>query len=488
MAGPCSVESRRQLLETAQAIKEAGGQVLRGGAYKPRTSPYSFQGLGEEGLEILAEARELTGLPVITEVTRHDLVPLVANYTDLLQVGARNMQNFALLSAVGDSHRPVLLKRGLSATIEELLMAAEYILSQGNRNVIVCERGIRTYETSTRNTTDINAIPVLKSLTHLPVFLDPSHSTGHWQYVTPVALAGIAAGADGLIVEVHLDPEKALSDGAQSLKPERFAQMVRQVRAIAMDVDRRKNPGPSRYTVDHALESFHGLGYFLKSPNITPDCRTAGPGLHDFADHRQSAFQCLRLRSTRGHQRHWAISYDLSVSCNFPAIRGLDHIRPGLQRAAHSPGNILRLERDACYSHKIPRVSVAYYRHLIRFCLPDQVRQHPDVLGFCLPAHKNRNRKRVRAQANRIFWGGDGFTGTVIRSRNHALENQRYFPGVWFPGRQNDSLVHCHSIRLPGCNLRQGLLYFSQAFRQAKRIPDKMINRHRAQVSRGMRK
>jgi 3-deoxy-7-phosphoheptulonate synthase len=238
MAGPCSVESRSQLLETAQAIKEAGGQILRGGAYKPRTSPYSFQGLGEEGLEILAEARELTGLPVITEVTRHDLVPLVSQYSDLLQVGARNMQNFALLSAVGDSHRPVLLKRGLSATIEELLMAAEYILSQGNHNVIVCERGIRTYETSTRNTTDINAIPVLKSLTHLPVFLDPSHSTGHWQYVTPVARAGIAAGADGLIVEVHPDPEKALSDGAQSLKPERFAQMVRQVRAIALDVER----------------------------------------------------------------------------------------------------------------------------------------------------------------------------------------------------------------------------------------------------------
>ncbi len=239
MAGPCSVESRSQLLETAQAIKEAGGQVLRGGAYKPRTSPYSFQGLGEEGLEILAEARELTGLPVITEVTRHDLVPLVAKYTDLLQVGARNMQNFTLLSAVGDSHRPVLLKRGLSATVEELLMAAEYILSQGNRNVILCERGIRTYETSTRNTTDINAIPVLKSLTHLPVFLDPSHSTGHWQYVTPVARAGIAAGADGLIVEVHLDPEKALSDGAQSLKPERFALLVKQARAIALDVDRR---------------------------------------------------------------------------------------------------------------------------------------------------------------------------------------------------------------------------------------------------------
>ncbi len=239
MAGPCSVESRTQLLETAQAIKEAGAQVLRGGAYKPRTSPYSFQGLGEEGLEILAEARELTGLPVVTEVISHDLVPLVAKYADVLQIGARNMQNFALLNAAGESQHPVLLKRGNSATIEELLMAAEYILQHGNRRVILCERGIRTFETSTRNTTDINAIPVLKSLTHLPVFLDPSHSTGRWEYVTPIARAGIAAGADGLIIEVHLNPEKALSDGAQSLKPERFAQLVRQARAIALDVDRR---------------------------------------------------------------------------------------------------------------------------------------------------------------------------------------------------------------------------------------------------------
>jgi 3-deoxy-7-phosphoheptulonate synthase len=238
MAGPCSVESRSQLLETALAIKEAGAQVLRGGAYKPRTSPYSFQGLGEEGLELLAEARELTGLPVITEVTSHDLVPLVAKYADVLQIGARNMQNFALLNAAGESQHPVLLKRGNSATIEELLMSAEYILSHGNQRVILCERGIRTFETSTRNTTDINSIPVLKSLTHLPVFLDPSHSTGHWEYVTPIARAAIAAGADGLIIEVHPNPEMALSDGAQSLKPERFAQLVRQVRAIALDVDR----------------------------------------------------------------------------------------------------------------------------------------------------------------------------------------------------------------------------------------------------------
>lgn len=239
MAGPCSVESRTQLLETAQAIKEAGAQVLRGGAYKPRTSPYSFQGLGEEGLELLAEARELTGLPIVTEVTSHDLVPLVARYADVLQIGARNMQNFALLNAAGESQHPVLLKRGNSATIEELLMSAEYILSHGNRRVILCERGIRTFETSTRNTTDINAVPVLKSLTHLPVFLDPSHSTGRWEFVTPIARAGIAAGADGLIIEVHPNPAEALSDGAQSLKPERFAQLVRQVRAIALDVDRR---------------------------------------------------------------------------------------------------------------------------------------------------------------------------------------------------------------------------------------------------------
>jgi 3-deoxy-7-phosphoheptulonate synthase len=238
MAGPCSVESRTQLLETALAIKEAGGQALRGGAYKPRTSPYSFQGMGEEGLEILAEARELTGLPIVTEVTSHDLVPLVTKYADVLQIGARNMQNFALLNAAGVSQHPILLKRGNSATIDELLMAAEYILSHGNRQVILCERGIRTFETSTRNTTDINAIPVLKSLTHLPVFLDPSHSTGHWEFVTPIARAAIAAGADGIIVEVHPTPDRALSDGGQSLKPERFAQLVRQVRAIARDVDR----------------------------------------------------------------------------------------------------------------------------------------------------------------------------------------------------------------------------------------------------------
>jgi len=238
IAGPCAVESRSQTLEIAYAVKEAGATMLRGGAFKPRTSPYSFQGLGEEGLEILADVRLATGLPVITEVMAPEQVPLVASFADMLQVGARNMQNYPLLNAAGESQHPVLLKRGLSATVEELLMAAEYILAHGNRRVALCERGIRTFETSTRNTTDINAIPVLKDLSHLPVILDPSHSTGHWQYVSAVARAAIAAGADGLIVEVHTHPEKALSDGGQSLKPERFAEMVRQVRAVALAVGR----------------------------------------------------------------------------------------------------------------------------------------------------------------------------------------------------------------------------------------------------------
>ncbi|HEX7395227.1 MAG TPA: 3-deoxy-7-phosphoheptulonate synthase [Anaerolineaceae bacterium] len=238
IAGPCAVESRGQLMETALAIKEAGAQALRGGAYKPRTSPYTFQGLGEEGLELLAEARQLTGLPIITEVMAPEMVPLVAKYSDVLQIGARNMQNYPLLHAAGESQHPVLLKRGIAASIDELLMAAEYILSHGNRRVMLCERGIRTFETSTRYTTDINAIPVLKSLTHLPVILDPSHSTGHAEYVIPVARAGIAAGADGLIVEVHCHPELALSDGGQSLKPEQFAQMVHQVREIARAIGR----------------------------------------------------------------------------------------------------------------------------------------------------------------------------------------------------------------------------------------------------------
>jgi 3-deoxy-7-phosphoheptulonate synthase len=238
IAGPCSVEGREQLLEVAQAVKEAGGHALRGGAFKPRTSPYAFQGMGEAGLEILAEARELTGLPVVTEVMAPEQVPLVAKYADVLQIGARNMQNYNLLHAVGKTDKVVLLKRGMSATAEELLMAAEYVLSNGNRRVMLCERGIRTFETATRNTTDINAVPVLQAQTHLPVILDPSHSTGKWEYVLPIARAAIAAGADGLIVEVHQRPEEAASDGGQSLKPEKFAQMVRQIRAVAEAVER----------------------------------------------------------------------------------------------------------------------------------------------------------------------------------------------------------------------------------------------------------
>ena len=233
IGGPCAVESREQLMETAQAVKAAGAHALRGGAFKPRTSPYSFQGMGEEGLKLLAEARELTGLPIVTEVTSPELVPLVAEYADVLQIGARNMQNYSLLKAAGLSNRTVLLKRGMSATINDFLMAAEYILSKGNQNVILCERGIRTFETATRNTTDINAIPVLKLFTHLPIILDPSHSTGDWRLVAPLARAGIAAGADGLVVEVHPDPANALSDGAQSLKPKRFTELVKQTNAIA---------------------------------------------------------------------------------------------------------------------------------------------------------------------------------------------------------------------------------------------------------------
>ena len=238
IAGSCAVENRSQFLETAFAVKEAGANALRGGIYKPRTSPYSFQGLGDSGLDLLAEAKEATGLPIVSEVMANSQVPLMKQVVDVLQIGARNMQNYSLLHAAGESNHPVLLKRGMSATIEELLMAAEYILSDGNKRVILCERGIRTFETATRNTTDINAIPVLKSLTHLPVILDPSHSTGHWEYVNAVARAGIAAGADGLIVEVHPSPSEALSDGAQSLKPERFAQLVKEVRSIAQAIGR----------------------------------------------------------------------------------------------------------------------------------------------------------------------------------------------------------------------------------------------------------
>ena len=241
MAGPCSVESRSQIIETAHACKEAGAHILRGGAFKPRSSPYSFQGLGEEGLKYLAEAREETGMPIITEVMEPALVPLVCEYADILQIGARNMQNYALLHAVGASQHPVLLKRGMSSLIEEWLMCAEYILSHGNTRVMLCERGIRTFEKYTRNTFDINAIPVVKELTHLPVIADPSHGTGKWEYVESVTKASIAAGADGVIIEVHPQPEEAMSDGRQSLKPQRFANLVTDMKAIAQAVGREIN-------------------------------------------------------------------------------------------------------------------------------------------------------------------------------------------------------------------------------------------------------
>lgn len=238
IAGPCAVESRSQLLETAYAVKEAGASILRGGAYKPRTSPYSFQGLGEDGLELLAEAREATGLPIITEVMSPEAVPIVGKYTDIFQIGARNMQNYALLHAVGKTRIPVFLKRGMMNTVQEWLMSAEYVLSGGNQQVIVCERGIRTFETATRNTLDINAIPLLKQWTHLPVFADPSHGTGKWDLVAPTAKACLAAGADGLIIEVHPHPEQALSDGVQSLKPERFKELMEDLRRLVPALDR----------------------------------------------------------------------------------------------------------------------------------------------------------------------------------------------------------------------------------------------------------
>jgi 3-deoxy-7-phosphoheptulonate synthase len=238
MAGPCAIESRDQLLATAHAVKEAGAHVLRGGAFKPRTSPYSFQGLGDEGLRLLAEAREETGLMVVTEVIEPQMVPLVAAYADILQIGARNMHNYALLHAVGESQRPVLLKRGMMSTVEELLMAAEYILSHGNNRVILCERGIRTFERYTRFTLDISAVPLLKQLSHLPVVVDPSHGTGKWDLVEPVSRAAVAAGADGLIIEVHPHPEDALSDGAQSLRPTRFAALMRSLRPVVEAVGR----------------------------------------------------------------------------------------------------------------------------------------------------------------------------------------------------------------------------------------------------------
>ncbi|MGQ9497767.1 MAG: 3-deoxy-7-phosphoheptulonate synthase [Desulfotomaculales bacterium] len=239
MAGPCAVESREQLLRTAEEVRKAGARILRGGAYKPRTSPYAFQGLEEKGLEILAEAREMFGLLVVTEVMDPRTVPLVAQYADIIQVGARNMQNFFLLRELGKVDRPILLKRGLSATIEEWLMAAEYILSHGNPHVILCERGIRSFETYTRNTLDLSAVPIAKYLSHLPIIVDPSHGLGKWRFVTPMARAAIAAGADGLLVEVHPSPAEALCDGAQSLTPENFHKMMQEVRKIAAAIGRR---------------------------------------------------------------------------------------------------------------------------------------------------------------------------------------------------------------------------------------------------------
>jgi len=238
MAGPCSVESREQLLEAAHAVKQAGATFLRGGAFKPRTSPYEFQGLGEEGLKLLALAREQTGLKVVTEVMDTDQLPMIAEYADVLQIGARNMQNFSLLRRVGATGKPVLLKRGPSATIKEWLMAAEYVVSEGNYRVALCERGIRTFETMTRNTLDLNAVPVLKALTHLPVIVDPSHGIGLRAHVPAMARAGVAAGADGLIVEVHPAPDRALSDGQQSLTPAEFAGLMTQVRVIAGAIGR----------------------------------------------------------------------------------------------------------------------------------------------------------------------------------------------------------------------------------------------------------
>mgnify|MGYP003681890551 CR=1 FL=1 len=232
IAGPCSIESEEQLMESARIVKKGGGDMLRGGAFKPRTSPYSFQGMEEAGLKLLKKAGEENGLPVVTEVLDTTDVDLVEEYTDIMQIGARNVQNFALLKKVGRAKKPVLLKRGMMTTIEEFLMSAEYIISSGNDNVILCERGIRTFETATRNTLDISAAPVLKELSHLPVIIDPSHACGDWKYVLPLTKAAVAVGADGVMIEIHPQPEEAFSDGAQSLKPKRYYQLMNEVRAL----------------------------------------------------------------------------------------------------------------------------------------------------------------------------------------------------------------------------------------------------------------
>ena len=233
IAGPCSVESKEQICTTANLVKSSGANFLRGGAYKPRTSPYSFQGLEENGLKLLAAAKEVSGLPIVTEVINPREIDLVAKYADIIQVGARNMQNFSLLKELGKINKPILLKRGMMNTIKEFLMSAEYVLSEGNQQVILCERGIRTFETATRNTLDISCIPVLKKETHLPIIIDPSHATGHWEMVESMSRASIAAGADGLIIEVHPDPVNAFSDGPQSLKPEKFSRLMENLRPFA---------------------------------------------------------------------------------------------------------------------------------------------------------------------------------------------------------------------------------------------------------------
>lgn len=244
IAGPCAVETEQQLMDTAKAVKAAGANILRGGAFKPSTSPYHFRGLGKQGLEILAQARAETGLPFITEVLAPGDVELVEQYADILQVGARNMQNFNLLDEVGKVRKPVMLKRGMSATLQEWLLSAEYILSQGNRQLLLCERGIRTFETYTRNTLDISAIPAIKQLSHLPIIGDPSHGTGRWTLVSPLALAVVAAGADGLMVEVHPNPDMALKDGAQSLTFDNFEQLMKQIAPVAASVGHRMQVEP----------------------------------------------------------------------------------------------------------------------------------------------------------------------------------------------------------------------------------------------------
>ena len=239
IAGPCSVESEEQIIEIAKTVKASGATILRGGAFKPRTSPYTFQGMGVEGLKLLRKAGDLVNLPIVTEVLDLKNLDIISEYTDMIQIGARNCQNYALLKAVGKKKKPVLLKRGMSTSIYEFLLCAEYLLAEGNMSVALCERGIRTFETATRNTFDINAIPVLKEKTHLPVIADPAHGTGYWQYVSPIAYAAIAAGADGLMVEVHNKPEIALSDGGQSLKPKKFQIMIDQSRIIAKAIGKK---------------------------------------------------------------------------------------------------------------------------------------------------------------------------------------------------------------------------------------------------------